>query len=80
MYFILQGSALIIIGNTKYKVSKGNELIISPNIAHFTIPNKCVMAVVNIPPFNAENYFVLTETNTSVQFDYVEFKKLISSL
>jgi len=54
IYFILQGSGLIVIGGQEQRVQKGSIVIIPSNIAHFTIPEKdLVLAVVNTPPFNA---------------------------
>jgi hypothetical protein len=35
-----------------------------------------VLAVINTPPFNADNYVVVSETNQDVGFDQEQFKKL----
>ncbi len=78
IYFILQGSGLVVVGGQEIAVHKGSVVIIPSNIAHFTIPEKdLVMAVVNTPPFNAANYYPLTQENAAVKFDKAQFDRLI---
>ena len=77
IYFILQGSGLIVIGGQERTVQKGSVVIIPSNIAHFTIPeNNLVIAVVNTPPFKPENYYPLTQENAIVKFDKQQFERL----
>lgn len=74
IYFILQGTGLVLVGNTEYSVQKNSIVVIAPNIAHYTVPEKnLVMAVVNMPPFNAQNYVPLMDDNTQVQFSKKQF-------
>lgn len=74
IYFILQGTGLVLVGNTEYSVQKNSIVVIAPNIAHYTVPEKnLVMAVVNMPPFNAQNYVPLMDDNAQVQFSKKRF-------
>lgn len=78
IYFVLAGTALIVVSGIEYQVKTGDVIIIEPNKAHFTIPDKnFVIAAVNIPSFNPENYILLDQTNHSVGFDLEEFNKII---
>lgn len=74
IYFILQGTGLVVVGNTEYSVQKKSIVVIDPNIAHYTVPEKnLVMAVVNMPPFNPQNYMPLMDDNAQVQFSKKQF-------
>jgi len=73
----LQGSGIVVVGGNECNVQKSSVVIIPSNIAHFTIPEKdLVMAVINTPPFNPENYYPLTQENTAVKFDKAQFERL----
>jgi mannose-6-phosphate isomerase-like protein (cupin superfamily) len=77
IYFIMQGSGIVVLGNKEHAVSAGDIIFITPNTAHFTIPNNdLVMAVVNTPPYTPEDYFPLTASNEEVCFDWKQFEKL----
>lgn len=77
IYFILQGSGLVVVGKEEHEVKKGSIVIIPSNIAHFTIPEKdLVMAVVNTPPFNEEHYYPLAEDNNEIIFNKNHFDRL----
>lgn len=77
IYFVLQGTAHIVVGKNESFVSQGDVIIIPPNTAHFTIPdNEFVIAAVNTPPFKPEHYIVITETNPLVDFDQEQFIRL----
>jgi mannose-6-phosphate isomerase-like protein (cupin superfamily) len=77
VYFIMQGSGIVVLGNREHRVSAGDVLIIPPNTAHFTIPNNdLVMAVVNTPPYSPDDYFPLTASNSDVQFERENFERL----
>jgi|GEM_PF-1776946 len=77
VYFIMQGSGIVVLGNKEHVVSAGDIIFITPNTAHFTIPNNdLVMAVVNTPPYTPEDYFPLTASNEDVYFDWKHFEKL----
>lgn len=74
IYFILQGTGLVVVGNTEYSIQKNSIVVIAPNIAHYTVPGKnLVIAVVNMPPFNPQNYVPLMDDNTQVQFSKRQF-------
>lgn len=78
IYFVLQGFGLIVIGGKEEFIQKDSVIVLPSNIAHFTIPKKdLVIAVVNTPPFRAENYIALKEENSKVKFDKAQFDVLI---
>ncbi len=77
IYFVLEGSARVVVGNNEHCVNKGDVVIIPSNTAHFTIPNdEFVMGIVNTPPFKFESYIVVNQTNSDVNFDYEHFIEL----
>ncbi len=81
IYFILQGTGLVVVGNTEYSVEKNSVVVIDPNIAHYTVPKKnLVMAVVNMPPFNEQNYMPLLENNPHVQFSKKRFDSFLKGI
>lgn len=74
IYFILQGSGLVVVGNSTHIVTKNSVIVIPSSIAHYTIPqHDLVMAVINTPPFNNQNYVPLIDDNTQVQFSKRQF-------
>ncbi|QQR49812.1 cupin domain-containing protein [bacterium] len=78
IYFVLQGSALVVITDQELHVTTGDVIVIEPYKAHFTIPDKnFIIAAVNTPPFNPQNYIPLSETNHSVGFDLEKFNQII---
>ena len=81
IYFVIEGSATIVIGTTAYQIKKGDYIVIPPNKAHFIIPDSnFIIGIINTPPFNANNYVALTESNSVVEFDYQQFKQLVNQL
>lgn len=77
VYFILQGSGIVVVGNKESSFVAGDVIVTPPLTTHYVIPdNQCVMAVVNIPTFNVEDYHVITETNEAVKFDKMQFERL----
>lgn len=79
IYFVLCGTARIFVGGIENKVKSGDVIIIEPNKAHFTIPDKdFVIAAVNTPPFKPASYISLTKTDHSVGFDLEKFNQIIS--
>lgn len=77
IYFVLSGTALVVVGEKKQSVQSGDIIIIEPDTAHFTIPdNQYVIAVVNTPPYKPENYISLKESNPLVKFNQEQFNKL----
>lgn len=80
IYFVLQGTAIVVVGRFEHHVKRGDVIVISPNKAHFTIPDEnYVLACVNTPPYNPEHFIVLTETNENFEFDKEQFDRLVSA-
>lgn len=76
-YFVLQGTAIVVVGKEENHVKPGDVVVIPPNKAHFTIPDaEYVIACVNTPPYNPEHYIKLTESNTFFEFDKDQFDRL----
>ncbi len=76
VYFVLQGEALVVVGNERYSVKKGDVVAILPFKAHYTIPNEeFVIACINVPPYTPESYIQLTASNAAVDFDSKQFEK-----
>ncbi|HUD11942.1 MAG TPA: AraC family ligand binding domain-containing protein [Candidatus Saccharimonadia bacterium] len=79
IYFVLQGTALVVNGTNERQVKPGDVVLIEPDHAHFTIPDEnFVIAVVNTPPFKPEIYITVTESDPSVKFDQNQFARLTS--
>jgi mannose-6-phosphate isomerase-like protein (cupin superfamily) len=77
IYFVIQGSALTVIGNKELNVATGDVIVIPPYNVHYAIPDKnFVIAVVNIPPFNPKNYIVATNNDPSINFNQEQFNRL----
>jgi len=77
IYFVLQGTAIVVVGKVEYHVKPGDVIVIPPNKAHFTIPDaEYVIACVNTPPYNPEHYIKLTESNAAFEFDKKQFDRL----
>lgn len=75
VYFVLHGEALVVVGKEKRDVKAGDIVVIPPYQAHYTLPNdKFIIACVNTPPFKPEHYITLSGSDSSVDFDYAEFK------
>ncbi len=79
IYIVLQGSGQIVVGRNLQPIEKGTVIVTPPDTTHFTLPKKdLVLAVINTPPFNADNYVVVDETNPDVCFDKEQFESLTS--
>lgn len=77
IYFVLQGSALMVVGLEEQCVINGDVIVIPPYYAHYAIPDKnFVIAAVNIPPFNPNNFILITENQPGVKFSKEQFEKL----
>lgn len=79
IYFVLNGSGLVVIGNGEKRVEKDDVIVIPPDTAHYTIPDKgqgLVLAVVNTPPFNPANAVDITEDSPQFAFDLHKFQQL----
>jgi mannose-6-phosphate isomerase-like protein (cupin superfamily) len=80
VYFVLEGSGLVVVGDEEKHVVVGDVLVIPPKTVHYTVPDEdLVIAVINTPPFDPERYIAVTETNPKVGFDKDKFEKLITS-
>ena len=81
IYFILQGTGLIVVGTEEYCIAPSDTIVIPPNTAHFIIPIKdLVIGVICTPPFNPKTYVALSSSNNSVNFCYEQFKQLTSQV
>lgn len=79
IYFILQGTAKVVVKDKIYQVEKDSVVVIPPNTSHYTIVEKnLVVALVNTPPFRTEHYIVLTKSDKVHGFDKKQFEKLTS--
>jgi mannose-6-phosphate isomerase-like protein (cupin superfamily) len=77
IYFILQGGGIVVVGNKESSFTAGDVIVTPPLTTHYVIPDdQCVMAVVNLPTFNIEDYHVIAETNEAVKFDKAQFEQL----
>lgn len=78
VYFVLQGTGIIVIGGKQELLQPHSVSIIPSNVAHFVIPlQDLVIAVVNTPPFDRNNYKALTDDDATVCFDSNQFKVLV---
>lgn len=78
IYFILQGTAIVVVGKVEHYVKAGEVVVIPPSKAHFTIPDaEYVIACVNTPPYNPEHYIKLAESNAVFEFDKEQFDRLL---
>lgn len=78
IYFVLQGSALMVVGFEEQRVVAGDTIVIPPYCAHYAIPDKdFVIAAVSIPPFSPNNFILITENQPGVKFSKEQFEKLI---
>lgn len=74
MYIVLQGTGTQVVGGQVQQIEPGSIVVIPPETAHFTVPDKdLVMAVINTPPFDHENTRGLTESDPDVKFDRVQY-------
>lgn len=77
IYFVLQGTALVVIADLEQQVKVGDIIIVPPNKAHYTIPDKeYVIGVINTPPYTPESYIPLIASREDVAFDAQRFKTL----
>jgi mannose-6-phosphate isomerase-like protein (cupin superfamily) len=79
MYFVLEGSGLVVVGGKELSLQKDGFAVIPPETAHYVFPAKdegLVLAVVNTPPFNPDNNIDLTQSNPAVAYDHQQFLRL----
>lgn len=67
IYFVLQGVGKMTVGAAMHDLEPGTCVVTPPNIVHIVRPGESlVLAVVNTPPFKAENYVVVNEDDEAV--------------
>jgi mannose-6-phosphate isomerase-like protein (cupin superfamily) len=67
IYFVIQGTGKAEVGNDLFDMQPDSVIITKPNTIHIVVPRKdLVIAAVNTPPFNPENYVVLDKTDQGV--------------
>lgn len=67
IYFVVQGVGKIAVGNEVHDLAPGTSIVTPPDTVHITLPGKdLVLAVVNTPPFNIDNYVVVDSTDDAV--------------
>ncbi len=79
IYIVLQGVGLIVVGREERLIEKGSVIVTPPDTTHYTIPTKdLVLAVINTPPFQPQNYVPISETDLELGFDKAQLDKLTS--
>ena len=67
IYFVIQGVGKIAVGDNIQELKQGSVVVTPPDTMHLTLPvHDLVLAVVNTPPFEAENYVALRQTDPVV--------------
>lgn len=67
IYFVIQGVGRIAVGDKITELSPGVLIVTPPDTMHITLPGKgLVLAVVNTPPFELNNYVVRDPSEQSV--------------
>lgn len=67
IYFVLQGSGRIAVGSEIQHLSPGTTVVTPPETIHITLPaDNLVLAVVNTPPFNINNYVSVDRNDEKV--------------
>lgn len=69
IYFVLTGIGKIAVGEGRtYDLEPGSYVVTPPNNIHVTVPGSdLVLAVVNTPPFNADNYVAVSANDAAVK-------------
>jgi mannose-6-phosphate isomerase-like protein (cupin superfamily) len=81
VYIVLHGKVCMVVGFEEKQISIGDAIITPSNTVHYVIPdNECVLAVINIPSFNPDNYVPMHKTDLAVSFDYEQFKRLVDQV
>ncbi|HUD10405.1 MAG TPA: cupin domain-containing protein [Candidatus Saccharimonadales bacterium] len=77
IYIVIQGEGVSVVGHNEQKIGKDSVVITPPRTTHFTVPTDgLILAVINTPPFQRENYVSISETNAELQFDKSQFTRL----
>ncbi len=77
IYIVMAGTATVVVGYTERFVEKGSIIITPPDTVHYTVPDhEFVIAAINTPPFDPNNYIVVLKTKPEVGFDQKQFARL----
>jgi len=77
MYIVLAGLGRVVVGGVEQPLEPGTISVTPPETAHFTVPTVgLVLAVMNTPPFRAENVVPLQASDPRVGFDREQFLRL----
>ena len=80
VYFMLQGHALVVVGGREHQAGPGDHVVMQPGMTHYAVPDEdCVLGVVNTPPFQEEQYIVVTEDDPAHGFNKAQFDKLTAT-
>lgn len=80
LYFVLQGTAVVVVGKQERHVQKGDVIVTLPHTTHFTISDKdFVLAVVSTPSVNMNNYVPIFESDATVGFDKEQYERLVDA-
>ena len=75
IYFVVQGAGRIAVGEQMRDLVKGDVVVTPPDTVHCTLPDdELVLAVVNTPPFNVDNYIALGEEDQAIAKMLVELR------
>jgi mannose-6-phosphate isomerase-like protein (cupin superfamily) len=67
IYCVLQGVGRIAVGNSIQELSPGTTIVTPPDTMHCVLPGKgLVLAVINTPPFSADNYIPVNPTDSAI--------------
>lgn len=81
IYIVLAGSGRLFVGGEETELKPGALSIAPQDTTHFVIPTgNLVIAVINIPPFNAANAIAVTETDLLHKFDAEQYEALKESV
>lgn len=75
IYFVLQGVGRIALGNNIHELMLRGGIVIPPDTVHITLPKRnLVLAVVNTPPFNLDNYVSVSTEDPDVSAVITELR------
>jgi mannose-6-phosphate isomerase-like protein (cupin superfamily) len=75
IYFVMQGAGRIAVGTEMRSLAKGDYVVTPPDTIHCTLPDdELILAVVNTPPFNIDNYVAVSEEDQPVAKMLVELR------
>lgn len=78
IYMVLSGLGRVVVGGKVNEVQKGDVVITPPDTTHFTVPTEnLVLAVINTPSFNPDNYKPIVESEQEVGFDKEQFAAMV---